>query len=60
MAEYVVATVDEIPPGQRKLVEAGGRAVVIYNLAGEFFALNNRCPHRGGSLFQGIQTSLVE
>jgi nitrite reductase/ring-hydroxylating ferredoxin subunit len=60
MAGYVVATIDEIPPGRRKLVEAGGRAVVVYNLAGEFFALNNRCPHRGGSLFHGIQTSLVE
>jgi len=56
----VVATIDEIPPGQRKLVEAGGRTVVIYNLAGELFALNNRCPHRGGSLFHGVQTGLVE
>ena len=60
MAGYVVATIDEIPPGQRKLVEAGGRTVVIYNLAGELFALNNRCPHRGGSLFHGVQTGLVE
>src|SRR5262249_11111633 len=43
-----------------KLVEVSGRAVVVYNLGGEFFALNNRCPHRGGSLFHGIQTCLVE
>jgi len=60
MAGYVVATIDEIPPGARKLVEAGGRAIVVYNLAGELYALNNRCPHRGGSLFDGIQTCLVE
>jgi nitrite reductase/ring-hydroxylating ferredoxin subunit len=60
MAGYVVASLDEIPPGDRKLVEAGGRAIVVYNLAGEFFALNNRCPHRGGSLAAGIQTCLVE
>jgi len=60
MAKHVVAPVDEIPPGTRKLVEVGGRAVVVFNLAGEFYALNNRCPHRGGSLFQGIQTGLVE
>jgi 3-phenylpropionate/trans-cinnamate dioxygenase ferredoxin subunit len=60
MAGYVVATLDEIPPGQRKLVEVSGRAIVIYNLGGEFFALNNRCPHRGGGLFHGIQTCLVE
>jgi nitrite reductase/ring-hydroxylating ferredoxin subunit len=60
MPGHVVATVDQIPPGQRKLVEVGGRAIVVYNLGGEFFALNNRCPHRGGSLAEGIQTGLVE
>jgi nitrite reductase/ring-hydroxylating ferredoxin subunit len=60
MAEHVVAPVHEIPPGTRKLVEVGGRAVVVFNLGGEFYALNNRCPHRGGSLFHGIQTGLVE
>ena len=37
-----------------------GRAIVVFNLGGEFFALNNRCPHRGGSLHLGIQTGLVE
>jgi 3-phenylpropionate/trans-cinnamate dioxygenase ferredoxin subunit len=41
-------------------VEAGARAIVVFNLGGEFFALNNRCPHRGGSLHLGIQTGLVE
>ena len=60
MAGHVVATVDQIPPGRRKLVEVAGRAIVVYNLGGEFFALNNRCPHRGGSLADGIQTGLVE
>jgi 3-phenylpropionate/trans-cinnamate dioxygenase ferredoxin subunit len=60
MASHVVAPVDEIPPGTRKLVEVGGRAVVVFNLGGEFYALTNRCPHRGGSLYHGIQTGLVE
>jgi 3-phenylpropionate/trans-cinnamate dioxygenase ferredoxin subunit len=60
MATHVVAAVDEIPPGQRKLVDAGGRKIVVFNLGGEFFALNNRCPHRGGSLAHGIQTAVVE
>ena len=51
--KHVVAAVSEIPPGGRKLVEADGRAIVVFNLAGEFFALSNRCPHRGGSLCEG-------
>ena len=60
MAGHVVASVDEIPPGTRKLVDVNGRAIVVFNLSGDFFALNNRCPHRGGSLCDGIQTGLVE
>ncbi len=60
MAKHVVAAVGDIPPGTRKLTQVNGRAIVVYNLGGEFFALNNRCPHRGGSLHLGIQTGLVE
>jgi 3-phenylpropionate/trans-cinnamate dioxygenase ferredoxin subunit len=60
MARHVVAAVAEIPPGSRKLVDAGGRSIVVFNLGGEFFALGNRCPHRGGSLYHGKQVGLVE
>ena len=60
MARHIVAAVADIPPGQRKLVDVNGRAVVVFNLGGEFFALNNRCPHKGGSLAQGRLTGLLE
>jgi 3-phenylpropionate/trans-cinnamate dioxygenase ferredoxin subunit len=50
---YVVGTVDEIPPGTRKLVEVGGRAIGIFNVDGEFFAVRDRCPHQGASLCRG-------
>ena len=60
MAKHVVAPVDDIPPGGRKLVTVNGRAVVVFNLGGEFFALNNRCPHRGGNLSAGVTTALVQ
>ena len=59
MAKYVVAPLTDIPPGGRKLVQVNGRAVVVFNLGGELFALNNRCPHRGGSLCAGVTTGLV-
>ena len=55
-----MAAVSEIPPGGRKLVDASGRAIVVFNLGGEFFALANTCPHRGGSLCHGRLTGLVE
>ena len=57
--KHVVAAASEIPPGGRKLVTADGRAIVVFNLGGEFFALSNRCPHRGGSLCEGNLTGLV-
>src|SRR6187401_3148504 len=60
MPKHIVAATADIPPGQRKLVEVNGRAVVVFNLAGEFFALNNRCPHKGGSLCDGVAVGLVQ
>ena len=50
---YVVASVDEIPPGGRKIVDVAGLSIGIFNLNGEFFALRNRCPHQGGPLCEG-------
>ena len=34
-------------------VRVGERELAIFNLAGTFFALEGRCPHRGGSLGEG-------
>ena len=60
MAKYVVAPASEIAPGGRKLFEVKGRKIVVFNLAGEFFAVADRCPHQGGPLSKGIVTGLVE
>jgi nitrite reductase/ring-hydroxylating ferredoxin subunit len=60
MPKHVVAAVKDLPPGGRKVVEVNGRAIVVFNLDGEFFALNDRCPHRGGPLSKGKLTGLVE
>src|SRR6266851_1769610 len=45
--KFVVATVEEIQPGQRKIVDVGGRSVGVFNVGGEFFAVLNRCPWHG-------------
>lgn len=54
VARYVVATVTEIAPGARKIVEVAGRSIGIFNIEGEVFALRNRCPHQGGPLCLGV------
>jgi 3-phenylpropionate/trans-cinnamate dioxygenase ferredoxin subunit len=60
MSKHVVASVKELPPGTRKLVNVSGRPIAIFNIKGEYFGLLNRCPHQGGSLVHGILTGLLE
>lgn len=57
--KHTVAKVSEIPPGTKKIVEAGGRSIGVYNLGGEFYALRNICPHHGAELCKGMITPLV-
>ena len=59
MPRYVVARTDEIPPGGRKRVVVDGRAIVVFNLSGAFFAIGDACPHKGGSLAAGKLGGLV-
>lgn len=60
MAKYVIAPVSEIPPGERKIVEVGGRSIGVFNIAGEIFALRNRCPHQGGPLCTGRLSGFLQ
>ena len=48
-----VANQTDLAPGEGKVVEANGREVALYNVAGTFYAVDNACKHRGGSLGEG-------
>src|SRR5574341_347666 len=53
-AEFVaVATTDELPNGARKLVEIDGRALAVFNIAGEYFAIADVCSHDDGPVAEG-------
>jgi nitrite reductase/ring-hydroxylating ferredoxin subunit len=43
----------ELPPGQRKIVEAEGRSIGVFNVHGRFYALRNSCPHQAAPLCRG-------
>lgn len=58
--KYIVGTVDELPPGERKIVNVGGRSIGVFNVNGEFFALRNRCPHGGAPLCEGVLSGFVQ
>lgn len=55
MEQFVVAAkTDEIQTGRCIGVKVEGVFVGIYNVAGEFHAMNNICPHLGGVLSYGF------
>jgi nitrite reductase/ring-hydroxylating ferredoxin subunit len=60
VAKYVVAPAPPSCPGGRPPLGVGGRQIIVCNLAGEFFAVSDRCPHQGGPLSKGIVTGFVE
>ena len=37
-----------------------GRAIALFNVKGEFFAIANRCPHEGADLCKGKIVALIE
>ena len=55
-----VAKVDEIPSGKMKHVEFNRKEIMIANLDGKFYALNDRCSHTNAPLSMGnIQGNIV-
>ena len=48
-----VAAVNEIAPGDRLVVEIGRDWVVIFNVEGQFYALEDRCSHEDVPLSEG-------
>jgi nitrite reductase/ring-hydroxylating ferredoxin subunit len=50
---FVVCRADELSPGNRLILDLGGRSVGVFNVDGRFHALHNRCPHIAGPLCLG-------
>ena len=53
MAELEAGPLEEIPPGEMKLVDAEPYSVGVYNCGGELYALEDRCSHDDGPLCLG-------
>lgn len=57
--EYVaVATVDELPEGQRKFIDIDGERIVVFNLGGRYFAIRDACSHDDGPVGEGAVDGL--
>ncbi len=48
-----VAQKSEIADQSAKCVEVEGKRIALFNLGGEFYAIDDTCTHRGGPLSEG-------
>jgi len=51
--EIKAGTTDDIAEGSAKIIKAGEKEIAVFNSKGEFYAVGNSCPHRGGPLGEG-------
>ena len=50
---FAIASVGELPNGERLFIEIDGQPVVVFNIAGNFYAIGDVCTHDEGPLGDG-------
>lgn len=62
MSEWVsVAPQAEFKEGEVKVVEADGVMIAVFNLEGEYIAIEDVCPHDGSEIASGcIKKGIIE
>ena len=54
MTRFVeVARVQDVPPGTARVASVDDVEIALVNVQGTFYAIDNECTHRGGSLGDG-------
>ncbi len=48
-----VAKINEIKPGEGKLIEVEDHEIALFNCEGSYYAIDNTCTHQGGPLCEG-------
>ena len=52
--KYVkVAQSTELKSGEKKKISLDGREILLVNINNSYYAIDNKCPHMGGSLVDG-------
>lgn len=54
MSDWVdVAPANDFPPGGSRVVDIDDAMIAVFNLGGEYFAIEDVCTHDGGELASG-------
>jgi nitrite reductase (NADH) small subunit len=51
--QFVLGPVDDFPPGSHPILSVAGREIGVYNVDGEFYAVQNICPHALAPICRG-------
>ncbi len=59
--KYVkVMTEEDLPIGKSAIISAGEDEIALFNYKGKYYAIANKCPHRGAPLGEGrIEEGIV-
>lgn len=53
--------ISDVPPGTMKCVDTDDQTIAVFNVAGEFYATQNECPHAEGPLCEGtLEGAIIE
>ncbi len=50
---YAIANSNEIPEGDRLFIEVNGHSIVVFNIGGQLYAIEDVCTHDHGPLGDG-------
>lgn len=59
MSQHAVAKTEDIPEGERIVVQVKGREIGIFNIDGDYHAYTNWCAHQGGPCCEGSLTGTM-
>ena len=60
MKKIFVCKTTQISVGQMKKISVDGKDIVVANIGGDYFAINDTCTHAGASLSEGkIEDSTI-
>ena len=53
MGKILAGKTSDIPPGKMLKVSANGKDILVANMDGNYFAMDDTCAHQGASLSEG-------
>ncbi len=53
MGKIIAGKVSEIPPGKMIKISIDGKEIMVSNIDGNFYAVDDSCTHSGASLSEG-------